>query len=143
MSRRVFLGGLGAGTLVVGLGGASYALADVAAMDKARATIRPDGRSRLPPHQYLLRKLRPMGGSAGDAAPGAFRLRVHGEVEAPFTLTFKDLLAMPQIDQVCDVHCVTRWTVLDARFQGVRVKDLADRAKLKPTARYVIFEAAH
>lgn len=144
MSRRTFLrAGLQAGIVVAGLGGASYALADLDAMNKARATIRPDGRSRLPPHQYLLRKLRPMGGSAGDPAPGAFRLKVHGEVEAPFTLTFKDLLAMPQVEQSCDVHCVTRWTVLDARFTGVRVKDLAERARVKKSARVVIFEAAN
>jgi len=142
MSRRSFLeAGLGAGALVFALG-ADHALADVAAMDRARAEIRPDGRSRLPLHQYLLRKLRPMGGMAGDPAPGAFRLRVHGEVEAPFTLSFADLLAMPQVDQLCDVHCVTRWTVLDARFEGVRVADLAERAGVKKTARHVIFEAA-
>lgn len=142
MSRRAFVSGLSAGALVIGLGGASYALADVAAMDRARAEIRPDGRSRLPPHQYLIRKWKPMGGSAGDPAPGAFRLRVHGEVEAPFTLTFSELLALPQVEQTSDIHCVTRWTVLDAQFTGVRVKDLADRARLKKTARYVIFEAA-
>jgi DMSO/TMAO reductase YedYZ molybdopterin-dependent catalytic subunit len=143
MSRRTFLqAGLAAGTFVVALGGANYAVADLAAMDKARATIRPDGRSRLPPHQYLIRKLKPMGGSAGNAAPGAFRLKVHGEVESPFTLSFKDLLAMPQLEQTVDVHCVTRWTVLDARFEGVLLKDIAERAGVKKTARYVIFEAA-
>jgi DMSO/TMAO reductase YedYZ molybdopterin-dependent catalytic subunit len=144
MSRRSFLqAGLGAGVLVAGLGGANYALADLAAMKRARAELRPDGRSRLPPHQYLLRKLRYMGGSAGEPAPSAFRLRVHGEVEAPFTLTLKDLLAMPQVELTCDVHCVTRWTVLDARFTGVSLQALADRARLKKSARYVIFEAAH
>jgi DMSO/TMAO reductase YedYZ molybdopterin-dependent catalytic subunit len=143
MSRRTFLqAGLGAGVLVVGLGGANYALADLEAMNRARATIRPDGRSRLPRHQYLIRKLKPMGGSAGDAAPGNFRLKVHGEVEAPFTLSFKDLLAMPQTELTCDVHCVTRWTVLDAQFTGVLLKDLAERARVKKTARHVIFEAA-
>ena len=144
MSRRSFLqAGLAAGTFVIALGGHGYAVADLEAMKKARATIRPDGRSRLPPHQYLIRKLRPMGGSAGDPAPGAFRLKVHGEVEAPFTLSLKDLLAMPQVDQTCDVHCVTRWTVLDARFEGVRLSDIAERAGVKKTARYVIFEAAN
>ena len=50
---------------------------------------------------------------------------------------------MPQIDQTCDVHCVTKWTLLDAHFTGVRISDLAARAKVKRAARYVIFEAAH
>jgi DMSO/TMAO reductase YedYZ molybdopterin-dependent catalytic subunit len=49
---------------------------------------------------------------------------------------------MPQVEETCDVHCVTRWTVLDARFEGVRLMDLAERAGVKKSARYVIFEAA-
>jgi DMSO/TMAO reductase YedYZ molybdopterin-dependent catalytic subunit len=49
---------------------------------------------------------------------------------------------MPQVEQRCDVHCVTKWTVLNASFTGVRVADLAERAGVKPSARHVIFEAA-
>jgi DMSO/TMAO reductase YedYZ molybdopterin-dependent catalytic subunit len=37
---------------------------------------------------------------------------------------------------------VTKWSVLDAAFTGVRVADLAARARPKPSARHVIFEAA-
>jgi hypothetical protein len=143
MSRRTFLHGLRAGAIVAALGGASCVLADDEATRRARAQKRPDGRSRLPPDQYLLQTLRPMGGRQGDPSPGHLQLRVHGEVEAPFTLSFAELLQMPQVEQVCDVHCVTKWTVLDARFSGVRVADLAERAKVKPSARHVIFEAAH
>jgi DMSO/TMAO reductase YedYZ molybdopterin-dependent catalytic subunit len=84
-----------------------------------------------------------MGGEEGDPSPSKYRLKVHGEVEAPFEIGLADLLAMPQIEQTCDVHCVTKWTLLDARFTGVRVSELAARAKLKPSARFVIFEAAH
>jgi DMSO/TMAO reductase YedYZ molybdopterin-dependent catalytic subunit len=84
-----------------------------------------------------------MGGEEGDPAQGAFRLRVHGEVEAPFELDFAELLRLPQVDQTCDVHCVTKWTVLDSHWTGVRLSDIAARAKLKDTARHVIFESAH
>jgi DMSO/TMAO reductase YedYZ molybdopterin-dependent catalytic subunit len=143
MERRAFLRTVAAGTVIVGLGGGAYVLADDEAERKARATMRPDGRPRLPPSQYLLKRLRPMGGDEGDPSPGSFRLQVHGEVESPFTLDFAGLLAMPQVEQTCDVHCVTKWTVLDARFTGVRVADLAARAKVKPTAHHAIFEAAN
>jgi DMSO/TMAO reductase YedYZ molybdopterin-dependent catalytic subunit len=143
MRRRDFVRALSAGTVVMALGGAAYCLADNEEERRARATPRPDGRPRLPPNQYLLKHLRPMGGDEGDPSPGAFRLHVYGEVERPFTLDFAELLAMPQVEQVCDVHCVTKWTVLDARFNGVRVADLAERAKVKPNAHHVIFEAAH
>jgi len=143
MGRRVFVGALTVGTVVSILGGAHYVLASEEEERKARETRRPDGRPRLPPGQYLLRALKPMGGTEGDPSPGAFKLKVHGEVDAPFTIDFAELLRMPQVDQTCDVHCVTKWTMLDAKWTGVRLTDLAARAKVKPTARYVVFEAAH
>lgn len=141
MSRRAFVRSAMVGTTIVALGGASYVLASDDEEKKARAMLRPDGRPKLPPGQYLLRRIRPMGGVEGDPSPSAFRLRVHGEVEQPFTLTFAELLQMPQVDLVADVHCVTKWSVLDAKWTGVRIADLAARAKVKPTARHVIFEA--
>jgi len=143
MQRRTFLRAVTAGTVVMALGGAAYVLADTEEERRARATPRPDGRPRLPPGQYLLKHLRPMGGDEGDPSPGSWRLSVSGEVEAPFTIDFQEMLAMPQVEQACDVHCVTKWTVLGALFTGVRVADLAARARVKPTAHHVIFEAAH
>jgi hypothetical protein len=142
MSRRVFLRGLTAGTVVTALGGSTYVLASEEEERKAREEKRADGRPRLPPSQYLLKALRPMGGTEGDPSPGAFKLKVFGEVDAPFEIDFAELLRMPQVEQTCDVHCVTKWTMLDSKWTGVRVADLAARAKLKSAARYVIFEAA-
>jgi Oxidoreductase molybdopterin binding domain len=143
MQRRSFVSVLMAGTVISGLGGAAYVLADDEEERKARTALRPDGRPRLPPNQYLLKRLRPMGGDEGDPSPSGWRLQVHGEVERPFTLDFAELLAMPQVEQTCDVHCVTKWSVLGAAFSGVRVSDLAARANVKPSAHHVIFEAAH
>jgi DMSO/TMAO reductase YedYZ molybdopterin-dependent catalytic subunit len=140
MSRRLFVGGA---TGITALGGATYVLASEQEERKARATPRPDGRPKLPPGQYLLTRIRPMGGTEGDPSPGGWRLKVHGEVEQPFTIDFAELLEMQQVDQVCDVHCVTKWTCLDSKWTGVKVADLAARAKIKPSARHVIFEAAH
>jgi len=142
MGRRIFVRAAAVGTAVVALGGGGYCLASEEDEKKARATKRPDGRPQLPPGQYLLQRIRPMGGVEGDASPGAFRLQVHGEVEQPFSIDFAGLLAMTQVDQVCDVHCVTKWTVLGSKWTGVRLADLAARAKVKPSARHVVFEAA-
>jgi DMSO/TMAO reductase YedYZ molybdopterin-dependent catalytic subunit len=142
MSRRLFLQGLAAGSTVLALG-AAHAVAEPGAVARARAEKRPDGRSRLPPGQYLLHHLRFMGGHQGDPSPGLLRLRIHGEVEKPYELDFAALLRMPQVEQNCDVHCVTRWSLLDCHWTGVRVADLIARAQPKAAARYVIFEAAH
>lgn len=142
MGRRTFVRrALMAGTGILALGGAGWCLASTEEEKKARAMLRADGRPRLPPGQYLLQRIRPMGGTDGDASPGAFKLKVYGEVEQPFDIDFAELLKMPQVDQTCDVHCVTKWTVLDAKWTGVRLADLAARAKPKPSARHVVFEA--
>src|SRR5690349_18867184 len=81
MERRRFLQMVTAGTTVIAFGGGAYVLADDEDERRARATLRADGRPRLPPGQYLLKRLRPMGGEEGDPSPGSWRLRVHGEVE--------------------------------------------------------------
>ncbi len=141
LARRRFIQSAGAGTVVLALGGV-YVLSDDLTR-VARAQTRADGRPRLPPGQRVIEALRPMGGEPGDPSPGSYRLRVHGEVEAPFELSFAELLTAPQAELSLDVHCVTTWSVLGAKFKGVRVADLAERATLKKSARYVIFEGAH
>ena len=140
MERRRFLKSVAAGTVVLALGGGTFV---VAAADDPRAkALRPDGRPRLPPGQRIIDALKPMGGDPGDPSPGNFRLKVHGEVDSPLEVDFAALLAMPQTDQTCDVHCVTGWTMLDSKWRGVQVAHLAKLAKVRDTARYVIFEAA-
>lgn len=141
LSRRELIRTALTGTAVAALGGGIWVLADDLTR-AARAETRADGRPRLPPGQRVIKRWKAMGGDAGDPSPGAFRLKVHGEVESPFSLSFGELLALPQADLALDVHCVTGWSALGVRVKGVRVKDLADRAKLKKSARYVIFEAA-
>jgi DMSO/TMAO reductase YedYZ molybdopterin-dependent catalytic subunit len=141
LARRRFIQSAGAGTVVLALGGV-YVLSDDLTRE-ARAQTRADGRPRLPPGQRVIEALRPMGGEPGDPSPSAYRLRVHGAVESPFELSFAELLAQPQTELALDVHCVTTWSVLGAHFKGVRVSALAERAQLKKSARYVIFEAAH
>jgi DMSO/TMAO reductase YedYZ molybdopterin-dependent catalytic subunit len=140
--RRRFLRLAGIGTVVAALGG-WYVFADDEQTKAARAQKLPDGRPRLPPGQKVIDTLKPMGGAQGSASKSDFRLRVHGAVEAPFEIGFAELLGLPQQDLELDVHCVTGWSRLGGRWEGVRIADLAARARPWPTARHVIFEAAH
>jgi DMSO/TMAO reductase YedYZ molybdopterin-dependent catalytic subunit len=139
--RRQFLRAASAGTILVALGGGTYVLA--AENDPRAKQLRPDGRVRLPPGQRILDALKPMGGDPGDPSPASFRLRVHGEVDSPLDIDFAALTAMPATNQSCDVHCVTGWSVLDSKWTGVQVAHLAKLAKVRPSARYVIFEGAN
>jgi DMSO/TMAO reductase YedYZ molybdopterin-dependent catalytic subunit len=91
----------------------------------------------------LLKALKPMGGEPGSSLRQDFKLSVSGEVEQPFELDFAALASMTVAELALDVHCVTGWSVLGARFKGVRLQELAARAKPKASARHVVFEAAH
>src|SRR5690606_2733395 len=122
LARRRFIQRAGAGTVIAALGGL-YVL-----RGEAQAEPRPDGRPRLPPGQRAIEALKPMGGEEGEASPSKWRLRVHGAVDRPFTIDFRELLAMGQVTEAADVHCVTGWSCLGKRWTGARVADLADRA---------------
>jgi DMSO/TMAO reductase YedYZ molybdopterin-dependent catalytic subunit len=141
LERRRLLRTAAWGTAVATLG-AWWVLSEDLTRE-ARAQAREDGRPRLPPGQRVLKRLKPMGGQPGDPSPRSWQLKVYGEVERPFTLGFSELLALPQVELPLDVHCVTGWSVLGAKFKGVRLTQLAEKAKLKSSARFVIFEAAH
>ena len=59
--------------------------------------------------------------------PATWRQRIDGLVARPQTLTYDDLLALPQAAQTSDFHCVTGWSVDDVRWGGVRFRDLLRR----------------
>jgi DMSO/TMAO reductase YedYZ molybdopterin-dependent catalytic subunit len=141
--RRDFIKKAAAGTVLVAVGGGLYRLAGDDMTRKARAEKRSDGRRRLPPGQRVISRLKPMGGMPGDPRPRNWKLKVHGLVDKPFELTFAELLALPQTEQRADVHCVTGWSMLGGLWKGVRLRDLAKRAKVRKHARHVILEAAH
>lgn len=142
MARRRFLAQAGAGATVLAFGGV-YTIAEDGLTAQAKAETRPDGRPRLPPGQQVITSLRPMGGEPGDTSKSNYRLRIHGEVSTELDLDFRALLKLSQVTRAEDVHCVTGWTVLGAKWTGVQLKTLAKQAGVKDTARFVIFEAAH
>jgi DMSO/TMAO reductase YedYZ molybdopterin-dependent catalytic subunit len=67
-------------------------------------------------------------------------LKLSGEVDAPQTLSFPDLLAMPQKSVTTDIHCVTSWTKLDTVWTGIPFRAIAERARVRPSAHYVIMD---
>jgi DMSO/TMAO reductase YedYZ molybdopterin-dependent catalytic subunit len=71
-----------------------------------------------------------------------WHLRVDGAVENPLDLSWQDLLALPQAEDVSDFHCVTGWSVPKVHWKGVRFRDLFAAARPKPRARAVVFHSA-
>src|SRR4051812_20478979 len=90
--------------------------------------------SRIPPGQYLTERFPVLTyGSNPRYDLQSWSLSVDGEVEEPFALTWDELQALHQVELTTDIHCVTRWSKLDTTWRGVRVSDLLERARIKPT----------
>ena len=77
-------------------------------------------------------------GDLPDIDRDSWRLEVTGLVDNPVTLTFDDLLALPQTEDESDFHCVTTWSRLDNRWGGVRFVDLAEHVVPSPEARHIL-----
>ena len=67
-----------------------------------------------------------------------WRLQVGGDVDNPFTLTWTAFLALPQVEDTSDFHCVTTWSRYDNHWRGVRFKTIAELAVPKDSAHYVL-----
>jgi DMSO/TMAO reductase YedYZ molybdopterin-dependent catalytic subunit len=141
--RRQFIKSAAVGTVFMALGGALVRIAADDLTREARAEKLPDGRSRVPPGQKVIKALKPMGGDEGDGKVETFRLKVHGAVQKPFEVDYASLLKLPQAQRSIDVHCVTGWSMLDGLWKGVNVATLAEAAAVKGDAKYIIFEAAN
>jgi DMSO/TMAO reductase YedYZ molybdopterin-dependent catalytic subunit len=140
MTRRAFMAVAGGSIVSIGLPGVFVKLMDSENRALA-AELRPDGRPRIPPGQHAVKAMPDMGGQKGTGNVPAWRLEISGEVENPLTLKFQDLMNLKQIDLTCDVHCVTGWTLLDARWRGVSMQTIMDQVKVKAQAGFAVFEA--
>ena len=141
LTRRDFMAAAG-GTLVsIGLPGVFVKLMDSENRALA-AELRPDGQLRIPPGQHAVKALPNMGGTRGAKTVTDWRLEIGGDVAKPLTLKYADLMDLGQVDLICDVHCVTGWTLLDSRWRGIQMTTIMDLVKVKDSARFVIFEAA-
>jgi DMSO/TMAO reductase YedYZ molybdopterin-dependent catalytic subunit len=98
--------------------------------------------ARLPPGQHLTEKWPVLhAGAVPDTDLATWTFRVWGEVENPLELTWEQFNELPRTSNVQDIHCVTRWSKFDTRFEGVHWRELAKLARPKPTASFVIAHA--
>ena len=104
-------------------------------------TLRGEKKERTPPGQVLTAKWPVLhSGKVPQVDPYSpeWNFKIFGLVEEPYELSYAEIRAMPAIDVVCDIHCVTHWSRLDNNFTGVSTKAIIQRAKPKPEARFVM-----
>jgi len=81
-------------------------------------------------------------GNVPDIPLSSWALEITGEVHNPVTLTWDDLMQLPQTDEVSDFHCVTTWSRFDNHWRGVRMRDIAELVIPTERARFVLFTGA-
>lgn len=79
-------------------------------------------------------------------APDEWRLRIHGMVGRELTLTYADLEAMPQVEHVVTLGCVSNEVGGDligtARWGGVSLADVLSMAGVDPAAEQLVSRSA-
>ncbi|WP_458096603.1 sulfite oxidase-like oxidoreductase [Roseomonas sp. WA12] len=99
-------------------------------------------RDRLPPGQRLVTDWPVLDlGIQPAVAEAAARLDIDGLVETPISLSWAELMALPQETRHNDIHCVTQWSRYDNDWQGIAISGLLASAQPKPEARYVSMES--
>ena len=140
ITRREFMATTGGTVVSIGLPGVFVKLMDSGNRALA-AQLRPDGRPRIPPGQHAVKALPNMGGGQTDESVPEWRLKITGDVETPMALKISELMELEQVDLICDVHCVTGWTLLDSRWRGISMKTIINLVKAEESAGFVIFKA--
>lgn len=102
------------------------------------------GMPRLPPEQTATVGDRwpvlDIGGQP-DVSRERWHLRIDGACRQPLVLRWDDLLALEQVEDVSDFHCVTGWSKLDVAWVGVRFSTVIALAQPDDAARYVLCHA--
>jgi DMSO/TMAO reductase YedYZ molybdopterin-dependent catalytic subunit len=137
IGRRTLLGLLGLGAVGVLLGSK--------AQDVLESVLRPvqirdsTGLSSYLPGSGRFRFYSVVGFSPSRTTD-EYRLKVDGQVDRPLDLSFADLTReLPQTSMTKDFQCVTGWRVDDVPWKGVLLRELLDRAGVRPEATHLRF----
>ncbi len=98
---------------------------------------------RLPPNQQLVAagKWPVVGERAPRQDTRPWTVTICGAVARETVLDLDELQALPQVQRVIDIHCVTRWSRLDVPVGGVLLADVLSLADVQPQAQFVSFIA--
>jgi DMSO/TMAO reductase YedYZ molybdopterin-dependent catalytic subunit len=103
------------------------------------------GMPKEPPGQNVFEKAEwpvlDLGLETPDVAKERWKLTVDGAVEAPLTLSYEELLELPQAEEQADFHCVTGWSILDLTFGGVRLETILALARPTGDATHLMAHA--
>ena len=80
-------------------------------------------------------------GTLPDRATTDWHLTVDGLADAPYTIGWDELLALPPVELTKDFQCVTGWRVPQVKWKGVRLADVLAKAKPQAAATAIELES--
>ena len=87
--------------------------------------------ARVPPGQHVVDDFPVLtAGPTPRVDLGRWRLAVGGAVETPREWTWDQFRALPAETYTVDIHCVTKWSKLGTRWEGVPVDALFEGVRL-------------
>jgi len=94
---------------------------------------------RLPPGQVVTQKWPVLTyGETPNVNLSTWSFRCYGLVEQEVSWTWKEFLELPQVRITSDIHCVTRWSRYDNQWEGVAVREILRRVRVRPEAMAVM-----
>ncbi len=112
-----------------------------------RADLPPEKAERVPPGQYLTEKWPVLHyGPVPTFNPKTYDLRVFGAVSAELRWTWDELQALDRdlnTQVIADMHCVTTWSRLDQKWEGIPFGKIVELARPTGEAKFVIAHSEH
>ncbi len=94
--------------------------------------------NRVPPGQHVVSDFPVL--SAGPTPRtrlDQWNFTIEGLVREPVKWTWEEFLKLPAQQFIVDIHCVTKWTKLDTRWEGVSIDTLFEHVELDRQAMVV------
>ena len=66
-----------------------------------------------------------------------WRFKLFGEVEEEKTFTYSEVMDLPKTISTIDMHCVTTWSKFGMAFEGITLRELVNKVRLRPDVQYV------
>jgi DMSO/TMAO reductase YedYZ molybdopterin-dependent catalytic subunit len=107
--------------------------------EKRTETSRETARARVPPGQKTVQNWPVLTyGGVPRIDLREWTFSVGGLVEEERTFAWEEFTSLPQVTIISDIHCVTHWSHLDNRWEGVPTREVVRLARPRPEARFVM-----
>ncbi len=104
-----------------------------------KSELPEDVQKRVPPGQYLTEKWPVLHyGPIPPFDPKRWDFRVWGRVSNELRYTWEDFQKLDQALVQADMHCVTTWSRLDQKWEGIPFRKIVELAGPLPDAKFVI-----